>query len=152
MKFSFKKAIQFLIKTYKNEGAMALWRGNSATMVRIVPYAAIQYTAHEQYKLMLNRGKRRKWVYYQICFIPSRSLPACLYYTVLLVIVCVIIWIVCICNNQTLQKTDQPNILTITFKFQTAKFKVIEYLRMNQILYSYICVFRKGELYQCSSF
>ncbi|XP_053387701.1 mitochondrial coenzyme A transporter SLC25A42-like [Mercenaria mercenaria] len=60
MRFSFKKAIQFLIKTYKSEGVLALWRGNSATMVRIVPYAAIQYTAHEQYKLLLNKGKKRK--------------------------------------------------------------------------------------------
>jgi solute carrier family 25 protein 42 len=60
MRFSFKKAIQFLIKTYKSEGFLALWRGNSATMVRIVPYAAIQYTAHEQYKLLLNKGKKRK--------------------------------------------------------------------------------------------
>lgn len=60
MRFSFKKAIQFLVKTYKTEGVLALWRGNSATMVRIVPYAAIQYTAHEQYKLMLNKGKKRK--------------------------------------------------------------------------------------------
>lgn len=60
MRFSFKKAIQFLIKTYKTEGVRALWRGNSATMVRIVPYAAIQYTAHEQYKLLLNLGHKRK--------------------------------------------------------------------------------------------
>ncbi|KAL4216521.1 hypothetical protein ACF0H5_024244 [Mactra antiquata] len=60
MKYSFKKAFQFLVKTYKNEGIKALWRGNSATMVRIIPYASIQYTAHEQFKLMMNKGKKRK--------------------------------------------------------------------------------------------
>ncbi|KAE8747626.1 hypothetical protein FOCC_FOCC005605 [Frankliniella occidentalis] len=34
----------------KNEGFMALYKGNGAQMVRIFPYAAIQFTAFEQYK------------------------------------------------------------------------------------------------------
>ena len=42
--------MRFLYRTLKNEGPMYLWRGNSATMARIVPYAAIQYSAHEQWK------------------------------------------------------------------------------------------------------
>ncbi|XP_046996516.1 mitochondrial coenzyme A transporter SLC25A42 [Schistocerca americana] len=51
--YSVKEAIKFLKQTYKNEGALSLWRGNSATMARIVPYAAIQFTAHEQWKKLL---------------------------------------------------------------------------------------------------
>lgn len=51
--YSTKKAFKFLVKTLKTEGFFALWRGNSATMARIVPYAAIQFTAHEQWKRIL---------------------------------------------------------------------------------------------------
>lgn len=51
--FSAKAAIKFLIKTLRTEGLLSLWRGNSATMVRIVPYSAVQFTAHEQWKRIL---------------------------------------------------------------------------------------------------
>lgn len=51
--YSAKAAIKFLIHSYKNDGLLSLWRGNSATMARIVPYAAIQFTAHEQWKRIL---------------------------------------------------------------------------------------------------
>jgi len=51
--YSTKKAWNFLVNTYKSEGVFALWRGNSATMARIVPYAAIQFTSHEQWKRVL---------------------------------------------------------------------------------------------------
>ncbi|KOX67404.1 Solute carrier family 25 member 42 [Melipona quadrifasciata] len=60
--FSANAAIKFLIKTLKTEGLLSLWRGNSATMVRIVPYSAVQFTAHEQWKgiLGLNGLEREK--------------------------------------------------------------------------------------------
>lgn len=51
--FSFLKAFQFLVKSYKTDGLLSLWRGNSATMARIVPYAAIQFASYEQYKHLL---------------------------------------------------------------------------------------------------
>jgi len=51
--FTYKKAYEILKKGYNKNGVFSWWRGNSATMARIVPYAAMQYTTHEQFKKML---------------------------------------------------------------------------------------------------
>ncbi|CAG9790721.1 unnamed protein product [Diatraea saccharalis] len=51
--YSWRAAAAFLSHSARAEGAAALWRGNSATMARIVPYAAVQFTAHEQWKRAL---------------------------------------------------------------------------------------------------
>lgn len=48
-----RAACQFIAETVRADGFLALWRGNSATMARILPYAAIQFTAHEQWKKLL---------------------------------------------------------------------------------------------------
>ena len=54
MQFSARKALEVLHNVYHKQGFRALYRGNSATMCRIIPYAAIQYASHEQYKKLLN--------------------------------------------------------------------------------------------------
>lgn len=51
--YSWRAAVAFLAHSARSEGPLALWRGNSATMARIIPYAAIQFTAHEQWKRVL---------------------------------------------------------------------------------------------------
>ncbi|OWR46756.1 solute carrier family 25 member 42 like protein [Danaus plexippus plexippus] len=51
--YSWRAAVRFITHSARTEGVAALWRGNSATMARIVPYAAIQFTAHEQWKTLL---------------------------------------------------------------------------------------------------
>lgn len=58
-RYSFRGAIRFLVRTFKNDGFLSLWRGNSATMARVVPFAAIQYAAHEQWKHLLNSSNSR---------------------------------------------------------------------------------------------
>ncbi|CAN9500569.1 unnamed protein product [Ophioblennius macclurei] len=52
-RFSAKEAFRLLYCTYMKDGLLSLWRGNSATMVRVMPYAAIQFCSHEQYKKLL---------------------------------------------------------------------------------------------------
>eukprot|EP01095_Lingulamoeba_sp_RSL-Kostka_P017478 TRINITY_DN908_c2_g1_i1.p1 TRINITY_DN908_c2_g1~~TRINITY_DN908_c2_g1_i1.p1 ORF type:complete len:314 (-),score=80.89 TRINITY_DN908_c2_g1_i1:113-1054(-) len=48
-------------RIYQSEGFSALYRGNGATLIRIFPYAAIQYMAYEQFKRMFNvRNKKEK--------------------------------------------------------------------------------------------
>eukprot|EP01129_Flabellula_baltica_P007166 TRINITY_DN2752_c0_g1_i1.p1 TRINITY_DN2752_c0_g1~~TRINITY_DN2752_c0_g1_i1.p1 ORF type:complete len:247 (-),score=45.88 TRINITY_DN2752_c0_g1_i1:48-788(-) len=43
----------------KHEGIFKLWRGNTATLVRVFPYAAVQFMSYEQFKKLLvpNDGK-----------------------------------------------------------------------------------------------
>ncbi|XP_062127267.1 mitochondrial coenzyme A transporter SLC25A42 isoform X1 [Drosophila sulfurigaster albostrigata] len=78
--FSFRASLLYLRQTYVNEGVLALWRGNSATMARIVPYAAIQFTSHEQWRRILQvdqngtNTKGRRFVAGSLAGITSQSL------------------------------------------------------------------------------
>ncbi|KNC33156.1 hypothetical protein FF38_03652, partial [Lucilia cuprina] len=80
VRYSLKGAIEFLKQTHAKEGTLALWRGNSATMARIVPYAAIQFTAHEQWRKILHVDKDgtdtklRRFVAGSLAGITSQSL------------------------------------------------------------------------------
>ncbi|KAA0202228.1 hypothetical protein HAZT_HAZT009553 [Hyalella azteca] len=52
-RYSTMESFKYMHKCYHAEGFFSLWRGNSATMARIIPYAATQFAAHEQWKKVL---------------------------------------------------------------------------------------------------
>uniref|UniRef100_A0A0N5A2F4 Mitochondrial carrier protein n=1 Tax=Parastrongyloides trichosuri TaxID=131310 RepID=A0A0N5A2F4_PARTI len=49
-KYSTRSAFKFIVSTYHKEGFLAIFRGNSATMLRVIPYATVQYASYEEYK------------------------------------------------------------------------------------------------------
>ena len=53
MRYSLKEAFKFIADSYRKDGLLLVWRGNSATIARIVPSAAITYMSHDQYKRLL---------------------------------------------------------------------------------------------------
>ena len=46
----YSNAITALRKIVTQEGFFALYKGNGAQMVRVFPYAAVQFTSYELYK------------------------------------------------------------------------------------------------------
>jgi len=51
--YRLRYALRWLRHGYRTEGLLSLWRGNTATLARIVPYSAINFMAFEQYKVLL---------------------------------------------------------------------------------------------------
>jgi len=52
--YRFRYAWRWLRHGYQSDGFLSLWRGNTATMARIIPYSAIQFMSFDQYKRLLN--------------------------------------------------------------------------------------------------
>ena len=52
-RFSYKALFLFLSDNVKTTGFLSLWRGNLANMIRVMPSASINFTAHEQWKRVL---------------------------------------------------------------------------------------------------
>lgn len=75
-KYSTRAAFRFLLKSYNNDGLLSLWRGNSATMARIIPYAAIQFSSHEQWKRLLDveSSKTKRFLAGSLAGITSQTL------------------------------------------------------------------------------
>lgn len=51
--FSLKFAYLTGKQIVSEDGIMAMWKGNSASLIRVVPYAAVQFTVHETLKSYL---------------------------------------------------------------------------------------------------
>ncbi|EEB12365.1 ADP,ATP carrier protein, putative [Pediculus humanus corporis] len=56
--YSAKSAYNYLKNIVVKNGFFALWRGNTASMARILPYASIQFTSHEQWKRILGTSNK----------------------------------------------------------------------------------------------
>ncbi|KAK3755749.1 hypothetical protein QZH41_019982, partial [Actinostola sp. cb2023] len=50
----FKGIIPSLITIGKEEGILGYFKGNGTNVIRIIPYSAVQFTAYEEYKKLLN--------------------------------------------------------------------------------------------------
>lgn len=55
--YRFRYALRWLRHGYRTDGLLSLWRGNTATLARIVPYSAINFMSFEQYKRLLGVNK-----------------------------------------------------------------------------------------------
>uniref|UniRef100_A0A7S4KQT8 Mitochondrial carrier protein n=1 Tax=Guillardia theta TaxID=55529 RepID=A0A7S4KQT8_GUITH len=47
--------MHYIPQIYRNEGVLAFWRGNSAAVIRVVPYMSITFLSYEEYKLALKK-------------------------------------------------------------------------------------------------
>jgi solute carrier family 25 protein 42 len=56
-RFSYRRCFKFLRESYRTDGFASWYRGNSANLVRVIPSAAINFTAHEQWKRVLGTDK-----------------------------------------------------------------------------------------------
>jgi solute carrier family 25 protein 42 len=56
-KFSYRRCFKFLRESYRSEGFVSWYRGNSANLARVIPSAAINFSAHEQWKRILDTDK-----------------------------------------------------------------------------------------------
>eukprot|EP01062_Namystynia_karyoxenos_P019150 TRINITY_DN17177_c0_g2_i1.p1 TRINITY_DN17177_c0_g2~~TRINITY_DN17177_c0_g2_i1.p1 ORF type:complete len:691 (+),score=217.39 TRINITY_DN17177_c0_g2_i1:75-2075(+) len=52
--FTWGAAARSGLKIYTNEGLAGLWRGNGATMLRVVPYSAVTFMTYERYYGLLS--------------------------------------------------------------------------------------------------
>lgn len=54
-RFSLREAFRLGVRTVKEYGLTGLWIGNGATMLRVVPYAAITYLSFDFYQTLLRK-------------------------------------------------------------------------------------------------
>ena len=60
---------------YIEDGVRSWWRGNSAMMARVLPFAAVQFMSHEQYKQLFRRDRSGRYDIDILCIV---CVPVCL--------------------------------------------------------------------------
>jgi len=58
--FAFSSVLSSMNKIIKSEGYLDLWKGNTATLIRVYPYAAIQFLSYEQFKKLIITDHTKK--------------------------------------------------------------------------------------------
>eukprot|EP00934_Nitzschia_sp_Nitz4_P008600 Nitzschia sp. Nitz4//scaffold2_size372955//317031//318366//NITZ4_000464-RA/size372955-snap-gene-0.106-mRNA-1//-1//CDS//3329546901//8590//frame0 len=59
--FSFQKVPLVALRIIKHEGLGALWKGNTATMIRVFPYSGIQFMVYDRCKTFLLHEQEAKF-------------------------------------------------------------------------------------------
>ena len=60
-RFQFTKVPSVAWRIVQEEGATALWKGNTATMVRVFPYSGIQFMVYDRCKMFLLREQEMEY-------------------------------------------------------------------------------------------
>ena len=70
-KFTARAALQRGLNMIKDEGVISLWYGHSTTLIRVAPYAGLQFAVHDHMEIFKHIAK------YRICTLDAAMCDVC---------------------------------------------------------------------------